>query len=139
LCRYTHNLEETVINALATLGVKGERSHINTGVWVGKNKVCAVGVTASRWVTMHGLAINVTPDLSNYDLIIPCGIKVDGRSVCSVQQSSPTVTLEIVLNAFLTSFSNTFDLEFDHCHLSSLQDTMDLYPELSLATLNKLR
>jgi lipoyl(octanoyl) transferase len=131
-------LEETVINALAKLDVKGGRSDVNTGVWVGDNKVCAIGVTASRWVTMHGLAINVTSDLSNYERIIPCGITVEGKGVCSVAQSNPTATVEKVLEAFLESFAHTFELEFEHCSLSSLKGTMEMYPTLSEAKLDKI-
>jgi lipoate-protein ligase B len=58
---------------------------VNTGVWVGKNKISAVGLTASRWITMHGIALNVNCDLRNYERIVPCGISQSDRGVCSIQ------------------------------------------------------
>ena len=64
----------------------GERSPVNTGVWIGQNKVSAVGVTASRWITMHGISLNVSCDLSPYERIVPCGINVAGMHVCNMVQ-----------------------------------------------------
>ena len=64
-------------------GIDGSRSKVNTGVWVGKNKICTVGVSASRWVTMHGLALNVLPDLKNFDQIK--GVRMQGTiTLCSL-------------------------------------------------------
>jgi lipoyl(octanoyl) transferase len=76
---YIHNLEETVILTLAESGIKGERLKGATGVWLepsitGRSrKICAIGVRASRWVTMHGFALNISTDLSYFNLINPCG------------------------------------------------------------------
>lgn len=126
-----------MIDTLATLGIEGGRSKINTGVWIGKNKICAIGVTASRWVTMHGLALNVCPDLSNYDRIVPCGIKEEGCGVCSVRDSNPLLDIEVVADAFLDSFSNNFGVEFQSRSFSSLQGTMSAYPALSSAVLDR--
>jgi lipoate-protein ligase B len=81
----TNQLEQTVINTLQHFGIVGERSDVNTGVWVGKNKISAVGLTASRWITMHGIALNVNCDLRNYERIVPCGIAQSDRGVCSIQ------------------------------------------------------
>lgn len=77
---YLRSLEEVIIKTIAHYGLKGERSKGETGVWldVGKpyaRKICAMGVKASRWVTMHGLALNVNADLRYFEYIIPCGIK----------------------------------------------------------------
>jgi hypothetical protein len=83
--RLTTQLEETVIETLLGFGVKGERSDVNTGVWVGKNKISAVGLTASRWITMHGIALNVTCNLTHFEEIVPCGIAQSDRGVCSLQ------------------------------------------------------
>lgn len=63
----------------------GERSDVNTGVWVGKNKISAVGLTASRWITMHGTSLNVNCDLRHFEEIVPCGIRQSDRGVCSIQ------------------------------------------------------
>lgn len=77
---YMRNLEEVIIRTIAEYGLKGERSEGETGVWldVGKpyaRKICAMGVKTSKWVTMHGFAINVNTDLRYFEYIIPCGIK----------------------------------------------------------------
>ncbi|MEY4535492.1 MAG: octanoyltransferase [Planctomycetota bacterium] len=79
-------LEEIVLGTLADFGVTGERDPTATGVWVGPEplrKICALGVRASRYVTMHGLALNVAPELSHFGLIVPCGLV--GRPVTSMQ------------------------------------------------------
>ena len=78
--KYLRFLEEVIILTLAEYGLSADRSQGETGVWldVGKpnaRKICAMGVKASRWVTMHGFALNVNTDLSFFDYIIPCGIK----------------------------------------------------------------
>ncbi|KIA88737.1 lipoyl(octanoyl) transferase LipB [Kaistella jeonii] len=77
---YMRNLEEVIIRTIAEFGLKGERSEGETGVWldVGKpyaRKICAMGVKTSKWVTMHGFALNVNTDLRYFEYIIPCGIK----------------------------------------------------------------
>eukprot|EP01036_Dinobryon_divergens_P034960 gene34960-45244_t len=68
------------------VNLHGERSPVNTGVWIGQNKVSAVGVTASRWITMHGISLNVSCDIAPYERIVPCGIAVEGRYVCNMVQ-----------------------------------------------------
>jgi lipoyl(octanoyl) transferase len=78
-------LEEIVLGTLAAFGITGERDAGATGVWVGPaplRKICALGVRASRYVTMHGLALNVAPDLAHFNLIVPCGLA--GRPVTSM-------------------------------------------------------
>ncbi|MDR2205010.1 MAG: lipoyl(octanoyl) transferase LipB [Flavobacteriaceae bacterium] len=86
---YMRNLEEVIIRTIAEYGLKGERSEGETGVWldVGKpyaRKICAMGVKTSRWVTMHGFALNVNTDLKYFEYIIPCGIK--DKSVTSLKR-----------------------------------------------------
>ena len=71
---YMRMLENVVIDCLQSYGIESGRKEGLTGVWVGDEKICAMGVRLSRWVTMHGFALNVNPDLSFYDGIIPCGI-----------------------------------------------------------------
>lgn len=72
--RYLRTLEEAVILTLADFSIVGSRIDGLTGVWVGERKICAMGVRASRWVVMHGLALNISPDLSYFALIVPCNI-----------------------------------------------------------------
>lgn len=86
---YMRNLEEVIIRVIAEYGLYGERSEGETGVWldVGKpyaRKICAMGVKTSKWVTMHGLALNVNTDLRYFEYIIPCGIR--GKAVTSLQR-----------------------------------------------------
>jgi lipoyl(octanoyl) transferase len=83
LRQYVNTLEETVIRFLALYGLKGERLPGATGVWLEPEtkqarKICAIGVKSSRFITMHGLALNIRTDLSNYSLIHPCGITDKG-------------------------------------------------------------
>ena len=88
--RYLRDLEEVIINTIAMYGIKGERSEGETGVWIepgipGKErKICAMGVRCSRWITMHGFALNVNTDLSYFNNIIPCGIQ--NKQVSSVEK-----------------------------------------------------
>jgi lipoyl(octanoyl) transferase len=76
--RYVRALEEVLIQAIAAFGLKGERSPGQTGVWIGDEKIAAIGVELRRWVSRHGFALNVTTDLSYFDLIVPCGIADKG-------------------------------------------------------------
>lgn len=85
---YLRKLEEVVIRVAANLGVKAERDPDNTGVWVGKNKIGAIGVKITRGITMHGFALNVVTDLSMFEGIVPCGIK--DRWVTSIEQETGT-------------------------------------------------
>lgn len=84
LHRYLRDLEEVIIRTLAGYGVSASRNADYTGVWVGNDKICAIGVKTSRWITMHGFAFNVNTDLSYFERIIPCGILEKG--VTSLQQ-----------------------------------------------------
>lgn len=94
---YMRNLEEVIIRTIGDFGLKGERSSGETGVWldVGKpfaRKICAMGVKASRWVTMHGFALNVNTDLKYFEYIIPCGIK--DKAVTSLHRELERVLSE---------------------------------------------
>ncbi|KAL7429391.1 hypothetical protein ACHAXH_005767 [Discostella pseudostelligera] len=83
---YLHQIEEVIIQTLEYYNISSHRDTINTGVWVGTNKIAAVGVASSRWITSHGCALNVNPDLSYFgrDVITPCGIMAEGRGVTSI-------------------------------------------------------
>jgi len=72
--RYLRDLEETLIRLLARLGVEGRRKRGYTGVWVGEKKIASIGIGVKRWVSFHGLALNVNTDLSYFSLIFPCGL-----------------------------------------------------------------
>jgi lipoate-protein ligase B len=81
---YMRALEEALIVAVGRFGITGGRIPGCTGVWVGNNKIAAMGVHLSRWVTCHGFALNVNPDLAWFDCIIPCGIR--DRGVTSMER-----------------------------------------------------
>lgn len=105
-----------MINTLKNFDIAGERSEVNTGVWVGKNKISAIGVTASRWVTMHGIALNICCDLTNFGRIIPCGIAISDRGVCSLETQMKTIdrdgiSMELVGNSWLAAFADVFSFD----------------------------
>jgi len=83
---YLRMVEEVIIQVLKEYDIVGKRNEINTGVWVGDSKLAAIGVSSSRWITTHGFAINVAPDLEYFDtaFILPCGIA--GRGVTSIEE-----------------------------------------------------
>jgi lipoyl(octanoyl) transferase len=84
---YMRLLEQVVIDTIARFGVAGRRDPRAPGVWVGEEparKICAMGVRVARWVSMHGLALNVTTNLAHFDLIVPCGLA--GRAVTSLER-----------------------------------------------------
>jgi lipoyl(octanoyl) transferase len=82
--RYVRDLEDVMIRAVATFGISAGRIEGLTGIWVGDEKLGAIGVRISRWVTSHGFALNVNTDLSRFGLIVPCGIT--GKGVTSMQR-----------------------------------------------------
>lgn len=109
LHRYLRDLEEVIICALRTFGIAGVREEGLTGVWVGGDKVAALGVKVSRWVTMHGFALNVATDLQRFDRIIPCGIFHKG--VTSMQQLlRREVPLSEVQGELARKFAEVFEL-----------------------------
>jgi lipoate-protein ligase B len=82
--QYLRNIEEIIIRTIAEFGVEGRRVEGLTGVWVGDEKIAATGVAVTRWVTYHGFALNVAPDLEHFNFIVPCGITDKG--VTSLQK-----------------------------------------------------
>jgi lipoyl(octanoyl) transferase len=108
--RYVRDLEEVLIRAVAAFGIEASRAPGLTGVWVGSEKLAAIGVRISRWITSHGFALNVDTDLSHFDLIVPCGIR--GRGVTSMQRLlGRTVGLVEAAEAVERSFVAVFDCQ----------------------------
>lgn len=115
--KYLRFLEEMIILTLAEYGLKAERSEGETGVWLDvgtpfARKICAMGVRASRWVTMHGFALNVNANLGYFDLMIPCGIKGKAVTSLNVELGVETVDETEVKNKLLNHFSKLFEAEF---------------------------
>ena len=111
--KYLRSLEEVIIRTLADYGIKGERSEGETGVWLDvgtpfARKICAMGVRASRWVTMHGFALNVNTDLGYFDNIIPCGIRGKAVTSLNVELSKEKVDTEEVKTHILKHFEEIF-------------------------------
>lgn len=113
ITRYMRSLEEAVIRMLDSYGIKSGRLAGLTGVWLtdGKpRKICAMGVKSSRWVTMHGLALNVNVDLAFFDLIIPCGI--NDKAVTSMKQETGlSYDLKEVKQRLTDSLMTVFEME----------------------------
>lgn len=106
---YVRTLEQVVIDTLAKFGIQGTRVPNRPGVWVdGRRKICAVGVRISRGVTSHGLALNVSTDLSWFDHIVPCGIAgAQATSMAELLPESPA--MNDVTDALIASFATRFD------------------------------
>lgn len=112
--KYLRFLEEMVILTLAEYGLKAERSKGETGVWLDvgtpfARKICAMGVRASRWVTMHGFALNVNADLGYFDNIVPCGIKDKAVTSLNVELGKSEIPVEEVKAKLKKHFAELFE------------------------------
>ena len=106
--RYVRDLEAMLIQAVATFGIAAHRLPRLTGVWVGDDKLAAIGVRIARWVTSHGFALNVSTKLEHFNLIIPCGI-VD-KGVTSIERlTGQSTPIEKVVPAVADAFAAVFD------------------------------
>lgn len=115
--KYLRLLEEAIILTLADYNIIGVRSEGETGVWLGvgtpfARKICAMGVRASRWVTMHGFALNVNADLGYFDNIIPCGIKGKAVTSLNVELGVKKINEQEVKEKILKHFSSLFESTF---------------------------
>ena len=93
--RYVRDLEEVLIQAVSDFGITASRLPGLTGIWVGHDKLAAIGVRISRWVTSHGFALNVSTDLSNFGLIVPCGITDKGVTTMERLLGRPVPMAEV--------------------------------------------
>ncbi|MFT6870644.1 MAG: lipoyl(octanoyl) transferase [Polaribacter sp.] len=113
--KYLRLLEESIILTIAEYGLKGVRSKGETGVWLDigtpfARKICALGIRSSRWVTMHGFALNVNTNLGYFDHIIPCGIK--GKAVASMESElGEKINIEEVKQKILKHFKTLFGVD----------------------------
>ncbi|MDG1714744.1 lipoyl(octanoyl) transferase LipB [Lacinutrix sp.] len=115
--KYLRFLEEMIILTLEEYGLKAERSPGETGVWLDvgtpfARKICAMGVRASRWVTMHGFALNVNANLGYFDNIIPCGIRGKAVTSLNVELGKKTIDEAEVKSKLLRHFTTLFEAEF---------------------------
>jgi lipoyl(octanoyl) transferase len=112
--KYLRSLEEVIIRVLAIYGLKGDRSQGETGVWLDPEnkmkarKICAMGVRCSRWVTMHGFALNVNTNLDYFTMIVPCGIP--DKQVTSLERElGHTLDMEVVKMQIKEKFAEVFE------------------------------
>ncbi len=107
---YLRALEEVLIQTLAAFGLPGDRIEGLTGVWLEGRKVAAIGIKVSRWITMHGFALNVCPNLSGFEKIVPCGIA--GKPVGSLAEFLPGIGLAAIQRVLVEQFEQVFQLTF---------------------------
>jgi len=108
---YLRTLEQTVIDLLGDYGLPGERVDGLTGVWVRGAKVAAIGIGLRRWTTFHGVALNVSPDMSHFGTIVPCGISDRPVTSLSMLLGNDTPALDDVARAFERHFRARFEVE----------------------------
>ena len=116
ISKYLRLIEETVIKLLSYYGVNAERSDGETGVWIdakkpSARKICAIGIKASRWVTMHGFAFNICNDLDYYNYIIPCGIK-DKNITSLSKELGKNVSVDEVKIRLKETFAEVFKISW---------------------------
>jgi lipoyl(octanoyl) transferase len=127
--KYLRNLEQTVQLTLEEYGIESQQDEQYTGVWVGSKKICAIGIKVSRWITMHGLALNVNNDLNYFDNIIPCGIFHKG-----VTSMKEILKREINMGNLISVLTSKIKLQFgiydvitiDHTYLNEILDSETL-------------
>ncbi len=108
LHRWLRDLEQAIIDTLAAFNLEGRRFPPHTGVWVGDEKVAAIGIKVRKWISLHGIALNIDPDLSVYDTFVPCGIRGYGvTSLAKLMGEAPSVATvkEVAAASLSASFS----------------------------------
>jgi lipoyl(octanoyl) transferase len=122
LRRYVASLEEWIIRTLAAVDVRGERREDRIGVWVRRpdkgeafeDKIAAIGIRVRQWVTLHGIALNVAPDLSHFAGIVPCGVSEARYGVTSLADLGITASMAEVDTALRQAFEGLFGVTADH-------------------------
>lgn len=112
LHRWLRDLEETMLLTLSRLGLQGRRFPPHTGAWINDRKVASIGVKVRRWVSFHGIALNVSPNLDHFNLIVPCGI-ADYPMTSIEREVGRPVTMREVQPHILRSFEEVFHLRWD--------------------------
>ncbi|CAG4925039.1 unnamed protein product [Colias eurytheme] len=131
---YVNSLEQTVINLCDELGIKANRSP-HTGVWVDDNKIAAIGVHASRYVTTHGISLNCDNDLSWFDHIDPCGIEDKGVTSLS-KETGVKCTIDKITPIFLKNFEKVFDCKSEDINTDIQEDILSsIYSKLLTTTI----
>src|SRR6185369_1163208 len=118
---YVRGIEQAIIETLADYGIEAGRIPKLTGVWVGERKIAAIGVHISRWVTSHGLALNIDTDLSYFQYIVPCGLT---KPVTSMAALGVRASFGEVSRRMAAAFGRVFDCEmlFEDCAVLAAQE-----------------
>ncbi len=130
--RYLRELEEMIIRTCADFGVRGDRVPGRTGVWIGpddvglERKICAMGIRCSRWVTMHGFALNVNTDLSYFSHIVPCGI-ADRSTTSLSREAGRTIHESDVEAGVLEHFALSFDARLERLSGTDAHSFLDTF------------
>ncbi len=120
LHKWLRDLEQAMIEAVGEFGLEGYRFPPHTGVWVNGRKIAAIGIKVSRWISLHGIALNCDNDLSPFDLIIPCGITGYGVTSLS-RETGREVMIRDATPAVLASFSKVFGMTLERRDLEGLE------------------
>jgi lipoate-protein ligase B len=114
---YLRQLEEVIIKVLSEYDISGKRVEGYTGVWVGDEKIAAIGIAVRRWITYHGFALNVNPDMSHFDMIIPCGIA--DKKVTSIEKlTNQRMDVETVADKLTSAFAEIFKVNIKPLELA---------------------
>lgn len=111
LHKWLRDLEEAIIDVCGSYGLAGVRFAVNTGVWVGDKKIAAMGIKVSKWISLHGIALNCDNDLAPFEWIVPCGITGYGVTSLTKEVGQP-VTAEMAKPRVLAAFSRVFGMSF---------------------------
>jgi len=105
--KYLRALEEVIILTLAEFGIKSKRNENHTGVWVNDKKICAIGIKVSRWISMHGFALNINTDMDLFNGIVPCGI--EDKGVTSLKEElNKNINIEMIKRSLVEMFGKVF-------------------------------
>ncbi|KPK65230.1 MAG: hypothetical protein AMS21_05275 [Gemmatimonas sp. SG8_38_2] len=117
---YLRQLEDVLIRALAAFGIAGARVAGYTGAWVGNRKIASIGVHVTRWVTFHGFALNVSTDLSDFELIVPCGIEAVHMTSIESEVGRPCSVADAARQV-AACFGDVFEVAMEPAALESLR------------------
>ena len=121
--KYVETLEQVLIGTLSEFGIAAYSEGKPTGVWVGDAKIAAIGVRVSRSVTMHGFALNVSPDLSFFDYIVPCGMP-DAHVTSMAQELGQEIAVSDVMPAVTKAFGSKFGIDVEWSSVDALDSTI---------------
>ncbi len=108
--KYLRALEEVIIQTLSEFGIEATRDEEHTGVWVNDKKICAIGIKVSRWISMHGFALNINTDMDLFNGIVPCGIEEKGVTSLS-EELNKKCNIDIIKSSLVKKFSEIFNYD----------------------------